>query len=226
MKRRTLDLLVSGGGLALAVLLLIVGFTMYNNARFAEDYTASQLGAENITFKEADQLTDAEVAWTNARSGCLFTYAGQELTTGKHAECYANEFVGGHLRDEDRAWKGMSYAELGAVQSDLRAQIAEAEESGDPNLEALQEELTATTDARETVFKGTMLRNSLLTAYGFSVLGERAAQAATAIFIASGVLLLLSIAGFVHALLTPKDRMFVGVGTERSETVDHELVGA
>lgn len=224
MKRRTLDLIISTGGLALAALLVVVGLVMYSNATFADDYTADQLGAENITFKGAEELTDAEKAYTNARTGCLLTYAGQTVTTGKHAECYANEFVGGHLRDPERAWKGMSYAELGTVQTDLRAEIAEAEASDDPKLEALQNELAATTDARDTVFKGTMLRNSLLTAYGFSVLGDRAAQAATAILVAAGILTLLSIAGYVHAFLTPKDRAFAPVTTGQPERVDGQLV--
>ena len=99
MKRRTLDLIVSSGGLVLVVLLVAVGLVFNSNARFAETYTEDQLGSENISFKAADELTDAEVAWTNARTGCLFAHAGETLMTGKQAECYANEFIGGHLRD-------------------------------------------------------------------------------------------------------------------------------
>lgn len=224
MKRRTLDLIVSTGGLTLAVLLVIVGLVMLSNARFAETYTEDQLVSENITFKAADQLTDAEKAFTEARTGCLITYAGQTVTTGKQAECFANEFIGGHLVDPERSNKGMSYAELGAVQSDLRTQIADAEASNDPGLQALQEELATVTEARETVFKGTMLRNSLLTSYGFSVLGERAAQAATITFVAAGVLALLSIAGFVHAALTPKSKPFAPVTTGQPEKADGRLV--
>lgn len=225
MERRTLDLIVSSGGLVLVVLLVAVGLVFNSNARFAETYTEDQLGTENIKFKAADELTDAEVAWTNDRTGCLFSYAGQTLTTGKQAECYANEFVGGHLRDPERAWEGKSYADLGTVQSDLRTQIAEAEANNDPSLEALEERLAAVTDARETVFKGTMLRNSLLTAYGFSVLGERAATASTIMFVAAGILMLLSIAGFTHALFTPRSRAFAPIGSEDRDFRSKEFVG-
>jgi hypothetical protein len=59
-----------------------------------------------------------------------------------------------------------------------------------------------------------MLRRSRLTTYGFSVLGERIAQAATIIFSAAGLLTRLSIAGFVHALLTPKSAPFAGRNRE------------
>ena len=37
MKRRTLDILFSAGGLALAALLLVLGFVMQSNANFAND---------------------------------------------------------------------------------------------------------------------------------------------------------------------------------------------
>jgi hypothetical protein len=187
-----------------------------SNARFAESYTRDQLAAEGITFKAADELTDAEQAYTNARSGCVIAHAGHPLTTGEQAECYANEYIAAHLANPERDHQGMTYAELGAVQFGLQTQVAEAEAAGDPGLQALQDELAAVTAARDTVFKGTMLRGSLLTTYGFGVLGERAAQAATIFFVAGGLLTLLSIAGFVHALLTPKTRAFAPIEPENA----------
>jgi hypothetical protein len=51
MKRRTLDILFSFGGLALAGLLLVLGLVMTSNANFAKDYTSDQLRAQKITFK-------------------------------------------------------------------------------------------------------------------------------------------------------------------------------
>ncbi|WP_238452111.1 hypothetical protein [Micromonospora sp. 4G55] len=83
MKRRTLDLLFSIGGLGLAVLLLIAGIVLTSNANFANDYVREQLGAQHISFKPADQLTDEE-----KKADCLVEYAGQRLTTGKQAERY------------------------------------------------------------------------------------------------------------------------------------------
>jgi hypothetical protein len=58
------------------------------------------------------------------------------------------------------------------------------------------------------VFKGETLRGVLLTSYGFSELGNKADQAASVIFLGVILLTALSIAGFVHALVTPKSAAF------------------
>ena len=60
MKRKTLDIMFSVGGLLLAALLLVMGIVLTSNASFAKDYTSDQLSAQGITFKAADKLTDAE----------------------------------------------------------------------------------------------------------------------------------------------------------------------
>ena len=60
MKRRTLDLIVSVGGLVLAGLLLIVGLVLTSNANFANNYVHDQLAAQKISFKTADTLTAEE----------------------------------------------------------------------------------------------------------------------------------------------------------------------
>jgi hypothetical protein len=200
MKRRTLDVLVSLGGLALAVLLLVAGLVLTSNASFANSYVTEQLSAQNITFKSADALTDEEKA-----QPCLVEYAGQKLTTGKQAECYANNFIGLHLTSTA---DGKTYAELGATQSQLRAQVTEAQAANAPNVADLQAQLDEVTRERETVFKGETLRGLLLTSYGFSEFGTKAAQAATVAYIAAALMLLLAIAGLVHAYVTPRDKAF------------------
>src|SRR5687768_133951 len=88
MKRRTLDLLFSIGGIGLAGLLLVIGVVMSSNADFSNRYVTDQLQQQKITFKAADALTEEE-----RQAPCLVKFAGQELTTGKQAECYANEFI-------------------------------------------------------------------------------------------------------------------------------------
>ena len=60
MKRRTLDILFSIGGMAFAALLLVLGLVMSSNANFANTYVTDQLSQQNITFKTADTLTDEE----------------------------------------------------------------------------------------------------------------------------------------------------------------------
>jgi hypothetical protein len=206
MKRRTLDILFSTGGALLAGLLLIVGLVMTANANFARDYVADQLGQQHITFKTADTLTAEE-----KQSACLVQYAGQKLTTGKQAECYANDFIGLHLKS---IANGQTYADLGTPQSALQAQVTAAQKNNDPNLADLQKQLAALTNQRNTLFTGETLRGLLLTSYGFSVFGEKAAQAALVAYLAAALLALLSIAGFVHALRTSRTIAFASVERE------------
>jgi hypothetical protein len=203
MKRRTLDLVVSVGGLLLAGLLLVAGLVFTSNASFASSYVHDQLAEQKISFKTADTLTAEE-----KQQACLVEYAGQPLTTGKQAECYANNFLGLHL---EGIAGGKTYAELGDVQTQLRAQIADAQKTNAPNLADLQKQLTDTTASRETVFKGETLRGLLLTSYGFSELGAKAALAATVAYIGAGVLFLLALAGLIHAMVTPKSEAFAAV---------------
>jgi hypothetical protein len=200
MKRRTLDVIVSVGGLLLAGLLLIAGLVLTSNAKFANDYVTQQLAEQKINFKPAATLTDAEKA-----KPCLVQYAGQPLTTGKQAECYANNFIGLHL---ESTGGGKTYAELGDVQTQLRTQIADAQKTNASNLADLQKQLTDATSARETVFKGETLRGLLLTSYGFSEFGTKAAQASTVAYIGAGVVALLAFFGFIHAFVTPKTKAF------------------
>jgi hypothetical protein len=200
MKRRTLDVIVSVGGLLLAGLLLIAGLVLTSNANFANNYVTQQLAEQKITFKPAATLTDAEKA-----KPCLVQYAGQPLTTGKQAECYANNFIGLHL---ESTGGGKTYAELGDVQTQLRTQIADAQKTNASNLADLQKQLTDATSARETVFKGETLRGLLLTSYGFSEFGTKAAQASTVAYIGAGVVALLAFFGFIHAFVTPKTKAF------------------
>ncbi|MET7423681.1 hypothetical protein [Dactylosporangium sp. NPDC005555] len=199
MKRKTLDILVGLGLVVLAGLLLVAGFVLTSNANFANDYVRDQLGQQQVTFKPAATLTAEE-----KESACLVRYAGQQLTTGKQAECYANEFIGLHLKS---IAGGKTYAQIGDVQTDLRAKIA-ALPKDDPAAADLQKQLTDITTARETVFKGETLRGLLLTSYGFSEFGVKAGQAALVAYFAAGLLLLLGAAGLVHAAATPSTRGF------------------
>ena len=210
MKRKTLDILFSLGGLVLAGLLLVAGLVLTSNASFARTYVADQLSQQNVVFTPADKLSLEE-----KKAACLTTYAGQQLTTGKQAECYANEYIGLHLKS---IAGGKTYADLGAPQTQLKAQIAQAQTDSPSTVAGLQKQLADVTAQRETVFKGETLRGLLLTSYGFSEFGTKAAQAATVVYLAGGLLLLLAIAGFLHALVTPRTKAFA-VPEPRPSTV-------
>jgi hypothetical protein len=217
MKRRTLDVLFSAGGLALAVLLLVLGMVMTSNANFAKTYVKQQLGQQQITFKTADTLTDEE-----KQSACLVKYAGQPWLTGKQAECYANDFIGLHVKSTAG---GLTYATLGDAQTALRAMITTATAANDPNLATMQKQLADMTTQRETLFKGETLRGLLLTSFGFSVFGVKGEQAATVAYIVAAVLALLSIAGLIHAFKTPKDKAFAAPETPKVVPETKPLVG-
>jgi hypothetical protein len=210
MKRRTLDIAFSLAGLGITLLLVIAGLVLTSNANFAKTYVTTQLSQQNITFKSLDTLTDEE-----RQSAGLRQYAGQKLTTGKQAEVYANDFIGLHLKS---VAGGKTYADMGAVQTDLRAQIATAQQNNEPNLAALQKQLTDVNGQRETLFKGETLRGLLLTSYGFSEFGAKAAQAATVAYLGAILMALLTALGFLHAVRTP--RTVAVAPPESTETKD------
>jgi len=212
MKRRTLDILFSIGGLGIAALLFVAGLVLNANAGFATTYVADQLSQQNITFKTAATLTAEEKQYP-----CLVEYAGQKLTTGKQAECYANNFIGVHLKSTAG---GKTYADLGEPQSELRAKLADAQRNNPAAVADLQKQLNDITAQRETVFKGETLRGLLLTTYGFSEFGTKAAQAATVAFSAAALMLLLALAGFAHALFTPKTTAFAPVERPERERIN------
>jgi hypothetical protein len=216
MKRRTLDVLFSAGGVVLAALLLVLGLVMTSNANFAKGYVKDQLSAQRVTFKTADTLTDEEKA-----APCLVKYAGQALTTGKQAECYANEFIGLHLK---AIAAGQTYADLGTPQSALSAKVAAAKTANDPALADLQAQLTKITAQRDTLFKGETLKGLLLTSFGFSVFGVKGGQAATVAYLVAALLALLSIAGFAHALMTAKNKGFAVPDNSVPTAPDKHLV--
>ncbi len=211
MKRRTLDILFAVGGVGIAALLFAAGLVLTQNANFATTYVATQLAEQNISFKPAEALTAEE-----KQQPGLVRYAGQQLATGKHAEVYANEFIGLHLKNTAG---GKTYAELGNVQTDLRAKIADAQKTNPAAVAGLQQQLTEVTAQRETVFKGETLRGMLLTTYGFSEFGTKAAQAATVAYAAAALMLLLAAAGFLHAWRTPKTVAFAPVDMPEREMI-------
>jgi hypothetical protein len=218
MKRRTLDTIFAGGGLLVAALLVVLGFIVAGQAAFATNYVKEELGAQKITFATADKLTDAEKNWKPG-SSCLVTYAGDTMTTGSQAECYAKYYIREHMNSsaENAGFPGATYATLGPIRTDLSAQIAAAKTAGNTTQAAdLQKKLDAATSLRSTLQSGETLSGLLLTVYGFSVIGNIANIAGNVLYALAGVMVLLSIAGFVHAFVTPKDKVVfappVGVG--------------
>ncbi|MEX0848435.1 MAG: hypothetical protein WD023_11720 [Ilumatobacteraceae bacterium] len=210
MKRRTLDLVFSIGGLVFSVLLLIVGLVLNNQSNFAENYVKDQFSQQQISF-----TPEAGLNGEQDDAPCLVTNAGQILENGKQAECYANEYIAFHLAESatGAGYEGATYATLGTPQRELRTQMQAATDAGQPT-EAIQADLDKVNGLRDTMFRGETLRGLLLTTYGFSIFGERAGQAATLVFIAAALIAILSIAGLIHAFTTKKDETVLLVAHE------------
>jgi len=207
MSRRNLDIIVATGGAVFAVLVVALGLVLWHEASFAKDNVTTQLSEQKIVFSAAEKLTPAEAALPGLREN-----AGQPLTTGTQARDYAG-LIALHLEEsaQKAGFAGATYASISTPMAALRTQVADAKAAGNPQAAAdAQKQLDAATALRETQFKGETLRGMLLTSYGFSVLGERAALAATIAFGIAATAALLAAAGFVHAFVTPKEAPVLG----------------
>ena len=198
MKRRTLDIAFSIGGALFAVLLLILGLVLKDQADFAKDYVKDQLVQQKIEFPAEYNRGETDVAG----SGCLTDFAGTVLDSGEKAECFANFYIKTHMLHSAEAagYPEDTYDTMGDVVGGLKEDLQAAKDSGDEAaIEEAQGKVDAASGLRDTMFKGETLRGLLLTTYGFSIFGEKADLAATVCYLAFALLLLLSVAGLVHA---------------------------
>ena len=183
MKRKSFDKIVTAVGFGLAVFLLIAAGLLNWGANFAADAVASQLEAQEITIPAATGNAEESADVTE-----FFAANGEKiLSNAKQAQMYADHYLGFHL-------SGMpTYAAASSANRAARAALAES-----PNDEALKSEVAAKSAMVETVFKGTVLSGTLLTAYAFGTLGSIAGIAALVSLVGSLVMLLLSILGLLH----------------------------
>jgi len=193
MKRRTLDIIFATGGLLAAGLILVLGLVLQNQADFAKNYVHNQLGQQKITFTPANFLK------ANENDPCLKKYAGQPMTNGKQAECYANHYIAVHLSEVNN---GQTYAQTSNALRALPNQTS-------PQAQALSAKV-------DTLFRGETLRGLLLTSYGFSIFGDRAQTAAYVCYALALILFLAAIAGYIHAASKKSDH----------EILLHESAGA
>jgi hypothetical protein len=225
VKRRTLDIIFAAGGVVVAVLLLVLGFVLMDQQNFAKDYVKGELGAQQIWFSA--NPTDEEKNWKPG-SSCLTEYAGKLMETGKQAECYAKYYIAKHMDTsatnaklsspikvsiggQDKTlsdMKGQTYATLGGIRTALANDQKALKDKGDTaGADARQKDVDAVASLRTTMQTGETLRGLLLTTYGFSIFGDKAELAATVLYGLAALMILLSVAGFVHAFVTPKEKV-------------------
>ncbi len=190
MKRKSFDKIVTAVGFGLAVFLLIAAGLLNWGASFASDAVASQLEAQEITIPAATGNAEESANVTE-----FFAANGEKiLSNATQAQMYADHYLGFHL-------SGMpTYAAASAANRAARAALAE-----NPNDEALKADAGAKSGMVETVFKGTVLRGTLLTAYAFGTLGSIAGISALVALAGSLVMLLLSVLGLLHIRRVPED---------------------
>jgi hypothetical protein len=172
MRRKTFDILLTSGGLVVAIILAVAGSLLLWGHNFANDSVHSQLAQQQITFPAAGSkaLASPEIG------PYLNKYAGQQLTTGPQAKAYADHFIAVHLSE-------MPYHGVYAK--------ASAAAMADPNNAALHGTV-------QTIFQGTTLRGLLLEAYAFWMMGSIALIGSIVSFVLAGVMFVLSGLGFWH----------------------------
>lgn len=189
MKRRTFDGLLTLVGVGITVFLVVAGSLGLWAYNFANSNVHNQLVQQGIVFPPAAAFTHAAPGTevTPSMIPSVSQYAGQQLTTGKQAEVYADDFIAVHLNE---IGGGKTYAQLSTA--------AMALPKGSPAYTAAEAKV-------QTVFQGTTLRGLLLEAYAFWQMGQIALYAAIACYVLALVMLIFTILGFVHWRKTPQD---------------------
>jgi hypothetical protein len=181
--RATLDKLISGAGLLLAIVLLIGGGLLTWAHSFIGDQVHTQLSEQHITMPTKDT---GLAALPKADQAALSKYAGQQLTTGPQAEAYANHYIKVHLGE---AAGGKTYSE---VSGQYIGQCS------DPKAAATKA-CTDLAGLRQTLFMGTTLRGLLLYGYAFATIGTIAGIGAIVAYVGAALLFLLAGFGFWHS---------------------------
>src|SRR5687767_13009502 len=83
MQRRTIDLMVSGAGLMLAVVLIVFGVYFNDRYQFAQNNVHDQLVQQKVFFPPEEALTEEELAQPG-----IAKYAGQPVDDGDKARVY------------------------------------------------------------------------------------------------------------------------------------------
>ncbi len=187
MKRKNFDKIVTFVGAGLTVFLLVAAGLLNWGASFASDSVKSQLENQNISFPAADAMPEA----TKEK---LAKWADMKVTTGEMARDYSDLYIWEHM-------KGAAIGVLGkpATYSEVSGMYMGLVRGGSTDTA----QIAKLGELRETLFMGNTLRGMLLEAYAFGTLGVIAGYGAIAALVGGLVMLVLTIAGFVHIRRTP-----------------------
>lgn len=162
------------------VLAAAAGFAFYEGS-FVTGYVRDELTAQQISFPAADQIKAGGALDPAEFPAEIRNQAGNQITTGEQARIYANDFIGKHL---ENVAGGLTYASIGTKISGLNAQLASMKPT-DPGYADLQKQIATANGQRDTLFKGEMLRGTLLNSWGWWTLGTYATYAGIGLLIAA-----------------------------------------
>jgi len=148
----------------IGILVFCAGFLFWGNS-FIHNQITTELTAQQIYFPAVNSA--AITALPAADATAMNAYGGQQLTTGDQAKVYANSFIGVHLSE---IAGGQTYSQMSA-----KAQANPTD--------------TKIAGQVATLFKGEMLRGTLLNAYGWWTIGTYALYAAIGLAAAALVVL-------------------------------------
>jgi len=190
MKRRTFDKMVTIVGVGLSVFLFVAAALMNWGYSFTNNTVKTQLSAQQITMPGSTGNAKEDATTT----AFFKDNGGKLMTNGKQAQMYADHFIAFHLSSMP------TYAAASTANRSATAALA-----ADPTNADLQAKADSAANTVETVFKGESLRGMLLNAFAFWQIGQIAKIGALASLVGGILLLILSIAGWVHLRRTPED---------------------
>jgi hypothetical protein len=184
MKRKTLDIILTGVGAVLTIVLIAAGALLLWGSNFTNNEVHNQLARQNITFPTAKTINTKKSENYISRAVQL-PYAGQKVLTGPQAKAYAYK-----------------------VQMDVYGMPFHGVYSTISGY-AIKHPSTKKMAALVTVsFRAVTLEGLLLQAYAFSVFGMLAFDGALAAFCAAFLMLILTGLGLWHIRRTPAQQEF------------------
>ncbi len=163
-----------------AVLVIVLafcsGFLFYEGA-YVTGQVHDELSAQKISFPPASTIVAGGALDPAEFPQEIRDQAGNQVTDGKQAQIYANDFIGKHLLG---VAGGQTYAQVSGA-----AQAASAALAADPNNTTLQANNNKLQGQVATLFKGEMLRATLLNSYGWWTLGLYATYAGIGLLVAA-----------------------------------------
>jgi len=149
-----------------AILVLVLGFAsgfLFYESNFVTNMVHDELVAQKIYFPPASQIKLGGALDPTELPAEIRNVAGQQVDNGDKARIYANDFINKHLQG---VAAGLTYSQASSV--------AQAQ----PNNAVIQNQVA-------TLFKGEMLRATLLNSYGWWTVGVYAGYAAIGLAVAA-----------------------------------------